>query len=267
MLADEINIRFIGGATALFQIGGLRFITDPAFDEKDMAYDTGNTVIHKLNNPLIDPRQLDKMDFVLLTNAHNYSSLDHTGREYLNYVEYVFTTGQAAAGLGANTVALNPWQQLELETKDGRTVVLVSIPCFQEAESESAESESGETDKPSHTGFLLYMRDDDGQGAVYITGNTIYSERLKDVASRFNVRLLLPFLGALKRDDHSTEPASLSAKEAVRLASIFDQALITPLQFEGWSHFKEGAAEIKTEFELAGLGPRLKWPYGFKVPH
>jgi hypothetical protein len=32
MLSDEIKIKYVGGPTALFEAGGVRFLTDPTFD-------------------------------------------------------------------------------------------------------------------------------------------------------------------------------------------------------------------------------------------
>ena len=276
MLADEINIRYIGGPTALFQVGGLRFITDPTFDDKNSVYKSEGLTLQKLGNPLIAPQQLDKMDFVLLTNGHHYANLDHTGKEYLNYVEYVFTTPDAAAVLGSNAVGIKAWQEIELATKDGRTVVLIGIPCDQHP----VEAQKGPV-----TGFLLYLQDDP-DGAVYITGNTLYTDVMNEVAKRFNVRLLIPFLGAAlaankKIPDSADLPSeqiinsdisslkqefsSMTVKEAIRLSALFDQAIITPLQFEGWAHYTEGAAEIQSAFSNAGLKSRLKWPYGFNT--
>ncbi len=34
MLSQEIKVHYIGAATALLEIGGLRILTDPAFDSK-----------------------------------------------------------------------------------------------------------------------------------------------------------------------------------------------------------------------------------------
>ena len=54
MIADEIRIKYIGGPTALLEIGGLRFLTDPTFDPQDTKYDTGLYVLHKTTNPSVE---------------------------------------------------------------------------------------------------------------------------------------------------------------------------------------------------------------------
>lgn len=248
MLSDEINIRYIGGPTALFQIGGLRFITDPTFDEKATEYGLPGQILTKLSNPLIAPQQLDKMDFVLLTDDQHFANLDHTGREYLNYVEYVFSTPEAAARIGGNAIGLKCWQSADLETKDGRTVVLVATPCF----ASTAPMHIEATGIPgSATGFVLYLQDEPS-GAVYITGSTVFNEGMKEIAARFDIRLVLPYMGA-------------GLAVSLDLARLFDKAVITPLHFEGWSNLTEGARAIHDGFVGAGLSSRLKWPYGFNA--
>jgi len=91
MIADEINIKYIGGATAYFEVAGLRFLTDPAFDFKDTKYDTGLYVLHKLSNPAVAADKIGKIDFVLLSHDHHFDNLDVKGRELLSSVNKVYT--------------------------------------------------------------------------------------------------------------------------------------------------------------------------------
>jgi L-ascorbate metabolism protein UlaG (beta-lactamase superfamily) len=65
MIADEIDIKYIGGATALFEVAGLRFLTDPTFDPAETRYDTGLYVLHKLTNPSASIDEIGKIDFVV----------------------------------------------------------------------------------------------------------------------------------------------------------------------------------------------------------
>src|SRR6478735_11691130 len=92
MIADEIIIKYIGGATACLEVGGLRFLTDPTFDPKDTKYDTGLYVLHKLNNPAITVDKIGKIAFVLLSHDHHFDNLDNEGRKLLSSVKKIFTT-------------------------------------------------------------------------------------------------------------------------------------------------------------------------------
>lgn len=104
MIADETKIRYIGGATALLEIGGLKLLTDPAFDPKGSKYDTGLYVLHKLTNPLIEVNKVGKIDFVLLSYDHHFDNLDNAGRQMVSSADKVFTTVSGAERLAANSV-------------------------------------------------------------------------------------------------------------------------------------------------------------------
>src|SRR5262245_23746828 len=120
MIADEIIIKYIGGATAYLEVGGLRFLTDPTFDPKDTKYETALYVLHKLNDPAATADKIGKIDFVLLSHDHHFDNLDNEGRKFLSSVDKVFTTPAGAERLGANAVGLQNWQTFEIPTKDGR---------------------------------------------------------------------------------------------------------------------------------------------------
>ncbi|HEY6978199.1 MAG TPA: MBL fold metallo-hydrolase, partial [Chitinophagaceae bacterium] len=129
MLSDEIKIKYIGGPTALFEAGGLRFLTDPTFDPKGTEYKTNIYTLRKLTDPPINAEDIGNIDFVLLSHDHHFDNLDNKGRKFLNTVEKVYTTIAGAERLGGNAMGLEPWQILEIATKDGRILTITGTPC------------------------------------------------------------------------------------------------------------------------------------------
>ena len=129
MIADEIIVKYIGGATAYFEVAGLRFLTDPTFDPKDTKYDTGLYVLHKLNNPALPADKIGKIDFVLLSHDHHFDNLDNEGRKLLSSVHKVFTTPIGAERLGVNAIGLKNWETIEISTKDNRVLTITGTPC------------------------------------------------------------------------------------------------------------------------------------------
>src|SRR5215831_11201613 len=120
MLSDEIKIKYIGGPTAVFEIDGLKFLTDPTFDPADTDYPTKIYTLHKLADPSVDAHHIDKIDFVLLSHDHHFDNLDNEGRKFLASVEKVFTTTAGAERLGGNAVGLRHWQTIDVIGRDGR---------------------------------------------------------------------------------------------------------------------------------------------------
>src|SRR5689334_9587362 len=129
MISDEIRITYIGGPTALFEVGGLRFVTDPTFDHKNTDYTTAVYTLQKLAGPLLTPETIGPIDFVLLSHDHHFDNLDRSGRSFLSSVDKVYTTVAGAERLGGNAVGLQHWEKVEVATNDGRTLVITGTPC------------------------------------------------------------------------------------------------------------------------------------------
>lgn len=249
MIADEIKIKYIGGATALFEVAGLRFLTDPTFDATDTKYANSAYVLHKTKQPLISIEEIGKIDFVLLSHDHHFDNLDNNGRLLLSSVDKVFTTTAGAKRLGANCIGLENWEAAEVDTKDGRILQIIGTPC---------RHGPADGDRGPVTGFLLNFVGCE-EGAVYITGDTVWFEGIVEVARRYHVNMVVPFLGAAVVKEVGSAHLTMTVDEAIQVATLFDKATIVPLHFEGWEHFTESAELIKEKFKKANLAHRLKW--------
>ncbi|QND60043.1 MBL fold metallo-hydrolase [Mesorhizobium huakuii] len=64
---DRMTITLIGGPTALIEIAGIRFLTDPTFDVPQ-AYDAGAVRLVKQSGPAIGIDSLPPIDLVLLSH-------------------------------------------------------------------------------------------------------------------------------------------------------------------------------------------------------
>jgi len=106
MLSEEINVQYIGAATALLDIGGLRFLTDPAFDPNDAVYPLGIYTLHKTKAPATTAGHLGQIDYILLSHDHHMDNLDHAGEQLLSQARTVFTTPSGAQRL--NTGGIRP---------------------------------------------------------------------------------------------------------------------------------------------------------------
>lgn len=249
MIADEINIKYIGGPTALLEVAGLRMITDPTFDAGNTDYKTPYYTLHKSVSPSIKITQLEKVDFVLLSHDHHFDNLDNSGRDFLSKVEKVFTTPEAAKRLGGKAAGLETWQTVEVPTIDKRVLQITGTPC---------RHGPANGDRGPVTGFILQFKGEQ-DGAVYITGDTVWYEGVEEVAKRFDVRLALVFMGAAVVNEVGNEPLTMTAEEAVLFAKHFEKAKIVPLHYEGWQHLSESRKEIEDAFQKAGLLQRLQF--------
>jgi L-ascorbate metabolism protein UlaG (beta-lactamase superfamily) len=254
MIADEMIIKYIGGATAYLEVAGLKFLTDPTFDPKNTKYETTLYVLHKLSDPAATVDKIGKIDFVLLSHDHHFDNLDNEGKKFLSSVNKIYTTPIGAERLDANAIGLQNWQTVEVATKDDRVLTITGTP-----------GRHGPVggDRGPVTGFVLNFKNET-QGAVYITGDTVWYEGVEEVAKRFHIGIVLAFMGAAVVKEVGPAHLTMTVDEGLKLTRRFDKAAIVPMHFEGWEHFTESKTEIEKKFKDAGLIDRLQWAKPFE---
>jgi L-ascorbate metabolism protein UlaG (beta-lactamase superfamily) len=246
----RLQLTYIGGPTALLELGGLRLLTDPTFDPGGGGYPTPVYVLRKTQGPALTPEVVGAVDAVLLSHDHHFDNLDHAGRRVLGTAARVLTTVVGAGRLGDNAIGLAPWQSHDLPTRDGRTLRVTATP---------ARHGPPDGDRGPVVGFLLAFTDQPTR-VVYVSGDTVWYEGIGEVARRVTPGVALLFTGAARVREVGTAHLTLTAAEAVTAARVFPEAIIVPLHFEGWAHFSESRAEIDDAFATAGLADRLRWP-------
>lgn len=248
---DNPNLRFtyIGGPTALIEMGGLRFLTDPTFDPSGKEYRTDLYMLHKTGAPAVDASRIGYIDAVLLSHDHHFDNLDDAGREMIQSAGQVLTTPAAAKRLGNGVLGLIPWQTVEIPTKNNRILQITATP---------AQHGPSHADRGPVTGFVLAFADAP-EWAVYISGDTVWFEGLMEIAKRFSVKTAILFMGAAKVAQVGPWHLTLTADEGVKVAQIFADAHVIPLHFEGWAHYSESKDDIERTFADAGLKHRLRW--------
>jgi L-ascorbate metabolism protein UlaG (beta-lactamase superfamily) len=119
MRPAPLRITYIGGPTALIEIGKLRLLTDPTFDPAGGEYKTPSYSLFKLQGPVLDLATIGRIDAVLLSHDHHFDNLDNSGRGSLSKAPRVLTTEIGASRLGGHAEGLAPWQTIELEGVEG----------------------------------------------------------------------------------------------------------------------------------------------------
>jgi L-ascorbate metabolism protein UlaG (beta-lactamase superfamily) len=239
-----LTVTYIGGPTALLEVGGLRLLTDPTFDPAGSAYPTPAYTLRKTQTPALGPEMLQRIDAVLLSHDHHADNLDDLGRASLPHSRVVYTTMAGAARLGGNAIGLEVWQRVELA--DG--VQLTATP---------ARHGPAQGDRGPVIGFVLTAAPP--VPVVYVSGDTVWYDEVADVGRRFRPTIALLNLGAARVAAAGPSALTFTAAEAVELARAWPEATIVPLHFEGWEHFTEGRHEVDEAFQQAGLQHRLQW--------
>jgi L-ascorbate metabolism protein UlaG (beta-lactamase superfamily) len=241
-----VTVRLIGGPTALIEIGGLRFLTDPTFDPPG-EYPIGGRALVKTRGPAVQAAELGPIDAVLLSHDQHPDNLDTSGRRLLGEVPLVLTTGQAAERLGGLATVLPSWRHATLTRPDGRELRVIGVPA--QHGPDGTEDLTGEV-----TGFVLAG---DDLPAVYVSGDNASLAIVQAVADHLGpIEIALLFAGAARTpllDAYLT----LRSDQAARAAGILGARAIIPVHTEGWGHFTEGPETITDAFARHGEQARL----------
>jgi L-ascorbate metabolism protein UlaG (beta-lactamase superfamily) len=240
----SVRLTHIGGPTALIEVGGWRLLTDPTFDPPGHDYKFGwGTGSRKLAGPAIAAAELGQIDAVLLSHDHHDDNLDPAGRALLPSAGSVITTVPGAKRLGGNARGLEPWATTKLEAAGRPTIEIVATPC----------RHGPPLSRPIVGDVIGFALRWDGQehGVLWISGDTVLYDGVREIADRLQVGTALLHLGGVRFPISGPLHYTLTAEQAVELGGLIRPHTTIPIHYEGWKHFREGRDAIEREFAAA----------------
>ena len=250
----EIRLTHIGGPTVLIEVGGWRLLTDPTFDPAGQSYRFGwGSGSRKLAGPAIPASEIGAIDAVLLSHDHHDDNLDPAGRALLPSAGAVITTVPGAKRLGGNARALEPWASTRLEAPGRPPIEITATPC----------RHGPPLSRPIVGAVVGFALEWEGQehGALWISGDTVLYDGVRQVADRLQVGTALLHLGGARFPISGPVHYTMTAKQAVELCRLVEPHTVIPIHYEGWKHFREGRKEIESELADApeDVRKRIRW--------
>ena len=256
-----VRITHIGGPTALIEVGGWRLLTDPTFDPAGGKYNFGwGTSSRKLQDPAMTPAALAPIDAVLLSHEQHDDNLDPAGRALLPSAGVVVTTVSGAKRLGGDARGLEPWATTRLEAPDRPTIEITATPC----------RHGPPLSHPLVGDVIGFALRWDGQehGVLWMSGDTVLYDGVRQVAARLQVDTALLHLGGVRFPVTGPIRYTMTAQDAVELCRLMRPHTAIPIHYEGWKHFRQGRDAIEREFASApeDIRRRIRWiPIGVGV--
>jgi L-ascorbate metabolism protein UlaG (beta-lactamase superfamily) len=243
-MTAELRVTFVGGPTALLELGGKRLLTDPTFSPAG-EYDTGaGRKLTKTEDPAIGVEKLEPIDAVLLSHDQHADNLDPAGRELVGRILLTLTTVSGARRLGGTAQGLPPWAALSLGNLE-----VISVPALHGPA--GAEDVTGEV-----IGFVLRGKD---VPSVYVAGDNASLDVVRAIARRIgNIDVALLFAGAARTSLFDGAQLTLTSDAAAEATRILNAKVVIPLHVRGWGHFTEGPDVLRKAFANAGLSERLR---------
>ncbi|MFG2004575.1 MBL fold metallo-hydrolase [Spirillospora sp. NPDC048911] len=248
---EQFPVRVFGGPTALFDYGGLRFLTDPTFDAPGDYHVPGGKLT-KTAPAAAAAESLGRVDVVLLSHDEHPDNLDNAGRALLADVPLTLTTPGGGQRLGEGAKGLADWEPIELDRPGGGTLTVTGVPALHgPGAREEVEPITGQV-----VGFVLTG---DGLPTVYVSGDNASLDLVKEIAGRFGpVDTAILFAGAPRFTvlfDNAL--IVLDSAQTAEAAQILGARRVVPVHYDSWAHFTEGRDELVAAFTAAGLLDRL----------
>ncbi|MBM2615406.1 MBL fold metallo-hydrolase [Actinoplanes sp. LDG1-06] len=239
-----LDFRSFGGPTVTFTLGGLRFVTDPTFDEPG-RYPIGDRALTKTKAASGTAEDAAPVDVVLLSHDEHPDNLDRSGRAFALAAPLVLTTVDGAARLGAPARGLKPWESVTLP---GGAVVVTAVPA-----------QHGPPEVEHLTGPVIgFVLQGQSLPTVYVSGDNASLDVVREIAARFpSVDVAVLFGGAARTPLVGDVNLTLSAAEMAEAAQILDASVVVPAHVDSWEHFTEGIDDVQAAFTEAGLADRL----------
>ncbi|MEU4423794.1 MBL fold metallo-hydrolase [Actinoplanes sp. NPDC024001] len=249
-----VDVRAFGGPTALIEFGGLRFLTDPTFDEPgDYPLPRGD-FLTKTAPAAITPDELGPVDVVLLSHDQHPDNLDHSGRRLLSQVPLTLTTTSGAGRLGGAARGLEPWASVDLDRPGGGSLTVTAVPA----------RHGPEGSEPLVGDVIGFVLSGDGLPTVYVSGDNASLDLVKQIAGRFGpVDTAVLFAGAVRAAWLDNALLTIDSAQAAEAAIILGARQIVPVHHDSWAHFTEGRELLAEAFAKADLTDRVHWP----TPH
>lgn len=259
---SSVRITHISGPTALIEVAGWRLLTDPTFDPPGGKYRFGwGTSSVKQTAPSIPADQIGPIDAVLLSHDHHDDNLDAAGRALLPDAGVVVTTAPGAKRLAGFAAArgLEPWATTTLQAEGKLTLKVTATPC----------RHGPPLSHPIVGDVIGFALEWDGApGALWISGDTVLYDGVREVAQRIDVDIAIVHLGGVQFPVSGPLRYTMTGADAVELLGQISPRVAIPLHYEGWKHFRQQRDGVEAAFAAApgDLQERITWlPLGAPV--
>lgn len=257
---NKVSITHIGTATAILDIDGIIFLTDPFFSPSGTEWN-GVTTLKVHDNPALKLEELPHIDAVLLSHENHPDNLDEFGRRLLDG-RHVVTTNDGAKNLAPrpSVLGFSDWQERDVRIA-GKLFHITATPCKH---------------WPGHecVGFVVHTDDfgvaaDGRPNAIYFSGDTVYIEELAKIADRYHITVALMNCGKATFYEFTDEgkpgqpgdslQITMDGRQAAHLLKDLKADVLVPMHYESWDHFKQGGNELAQEFKEEGVLEKVCW--------
>lgn len=239
------EVYFIGNATTVIRFGGITILTDPAFSHKGTHTGLGHGIWARREvEPACQVADLPPIDLIILSHYHGDHFDDAAVRD-LDKDLPIISTADAVGKLQPlgfrHCYPLDTWESLRAEKGEGLLKV-TAMPAKHVADEAIAALLM-----PVNGHMLDFGRGDQRLYRIYVTGDTMLNDRLKDIPRLYpDIDLGLIHAGGTTL---FITVVTMTGEQAVRAVEITRPRNAIPIHYNDYSVFMSGLDDFK---EAAG---------------
>jgi N-acyl-phosphatidylethanolamine-hydrolysing phospholipase D len=191
----EIAFYWIGGATFILSIGNLNIGVDPVLCEKGTVQDYFWFKSKRIEQPVYSDKDFENIDLWLITHNHE-DHLDSMGLSKISKSSKIISNNNASKVLqesGKNDLTVLSWKQTKAFNLKGYKIEIEAIPAIHGVNPLSALF-AGKVN-----GYYLTISKGQEKARIYITGDTVYKNKIIKALENKQIDLLIPNMGAAKQ--------------------------------------------------------------------
>ena len=230
----EVKITHIDTACVLLEINGFKILTDPTLDNAGKLYHHGYFAFSKkTEKPALQNIDLSKIDLILLSHHQHKDNFDVKGKSFALASECTIISTKAASKKYKRIIGLDNWECFSVKTPLLQNLRITATPA-QHRPWWIPEFVSGKV-----IGFIIEF-DDQKNGVIYISGDTVYFKGIEEVAKRFKIDIGIIHLGSVQfRYLTGFGKYTMDSNDFIKAIGVLKPNKIIPIHYKGWTHFKE----------------------------
>ncbi len=236
----EILFYWIGGATFILSIGDLNIAVDPVLCKKGTVQDYFWFKSKRIEQPIYTEMDFENIDLWLITHNHE-DHLDSIGLSKISNLSKIISNKNSSKKLqesGKKDLTVLNWKQTKKFNKKAYEIEIETIPAIHGINPLSALL-AGKVN-----GYYLNISKGKEKIRIYITGDTVYKNKIIKEFENKDVDLLIPNMGAAKQGSW-VMTLTLSSKMLKKMISKLNPKIVIPVHYGTFEHYKEPIENIK----------------------
>lgn len=236
----KILFYWIGGATFILSIGNLKIAVDPVLCEKGIVQDYFWFKSKRIEQPIYTEMDFENIDLWLITHNHE-DHIDSIGLSVISNLSKIISNKNSSKILqenGKNDLTILSWNQTKEFNIKGYEIEIEAIPAIHGVNPLSALI-AGKVN-----GYYLTVSKGKEKIRIYITGDTVYKNKIIKTFENKEIDLLIPNMGAAKQGSWIMS-LTLNSKMLKKMISKLNPEIVIPVHYGTFAHYKEPVENIK----------------------